>query len=234
MKKGALITFFVLINSVLSFAQSRTPVESGPNAFWADMSGRPLYLQENYIAEGSPYFCDKYYYAEVTMVNGKVYRDIQVKVNLLDNQVLYLTDDNREMVSTSPIKRIKFYNIPSEEGIQNAVLESFDGGLNMNKTPIYQVLDSGKYSLLKKIAVNYRDNKGYGQSLVTRTFEHAETLYCQMPDGSIVKMGKGREAILEICGSKRKQVETYIDKNSLKCRTAKDFQKVFSYYNSIL
>ncbi len=86
-------------------------VTTGPNAFWADMSGRPLYLQENYVAEGSPYFLDKYYFAEVTMVNGKVYKDIQVKVNILDNQVLYLTDDDKEMVSTSAIKRITLSTI---------------------------------------------------------------------------------------------------------------------------
>jgi len=234
MKKGTLISFFIVIHSFGSFAQSRSPVESGPNAFWADMSGRPLYLQENYIAEGSPHFRDKYYFAEITMVNGRIYKDIQVKVNILENQVLYLTDDNKEMVSTSAIKKIEFYNIPSEEGIQNVVLESFNGGLNMEKTPVYQVLDSGKYSLLKKIVVTFIDSKGYGQSLVTRSFEHTETLYCQMPDGLIVKMGKGREAVLEICGSKRKQVESYIDKNNLKCRTAKDFQRVFQYFNSIL
>ena len=234
MKKGTLISFFIIAFSFGSFAQSRTLGETGPNAFWADMSGRPLYLQENYIAEGSPYFLDKYYFAKVTMVNGKVYKDIQVKVNILDNQVLYLTDDDKEMVSTSAIKRIRFDNISTEDGFQNLVLESFNGGLNMEKTPVYQVLDSGKYSLLKKIAVTYIDSKGYGQSLVTRSFEHSETLFYRLPDGSIVKMGKGREAVLEICGSKRKQVEAFIDKNNLKCRTAKDFQRVFSYFNSIL
>ena len=234
MKKGTLISFFMIIKSFGSLAQSSSPVPSGQNAFWADMSGRPLYLQENYIAEGSPYFLDKYYFAEVTMVNGKLYKDIQVKVNILDNQVLYLTDDNKEMVSTSAIKRIQFYNITSEEGMQNVVLESFNGGLNMEKTPVYQVLDSGKYSLLKKISVTYIDSKGYGQSLVTRSFEHTETLYCQMPDGNIIKMGRGREAVLEICVSKRKLVEAFIDKNNLKCRTAKDFQMVFHYFNSIL
>ena len=234
MKKGTLISFFIIMYSFGSFSQSRTPGESGPNAFWADMSGRPLYLQENYVAEGSPYFHDKYYLAEVTMVNGKVYKDIQVKVNILDNQVLYLTDDNKEMLSTSAIKRIRFFNISAEDGIQNVVLESFNGGLNMEKTPVYQVLDSGKYSLLKKISVTYIDSKGYGQSLVTRSFERTETLFCQMPDGSIVKIGKGRETVLEICGAKRKQVEAFIDKNNLKCRTAKDFQRVFNYYNSIL
>src|SRR6185436_17708883 len=171
MPQRVLILLIILISSTKLSSQSRTPVESGPNPLLADMSGKPLYLQENYIAEGSPYFPDQYQFAEITLVCGKVYRDIQVKVNIMENKVLYLDEDNKEMITTSPIKRIKFYSISAEDG-SNTVLESFNGGLNMDKTPIYQVLDSGTYTLLKKIVVTYRDNKGYGQSLVTRTFEH--------------------------------------------------------------
>jgi len=233
MRVKLLFLLLILIESIDLSAQSRTPVESGPNPFWADQSGRPLYLQENYVADGSPYFRDQYDLAEITTVDGKVYKDVQVKVNIMENLVLYLAEDNKEMISTSAIKRIKFYNVISEDRLGAAVLESFDGGLNRSKTPIYQVLDSGAYTLLKKIAVTYRDNKGYGQSLVTRTFETKETYYCLLTDGELVKF-KGKEAMLDIFGLKRNKVEAYIDKNDLKCRTDKDFQKVFQYLNSIL
>jgi hypothetical protein len=222
-----------LMAAIAVLGQARIPVESGPNPFLADANGKPLYLQQNYVAEGNPYFRDQYYFAELTTFNGKVYRDVQVKVNLMENQVLYLTEDKKEMISTSIIKRIKFYSIPDADGSQHLVLESFNGGLNIENTPIYQVLDSGTYILLKRIVVNYRDIKGYGQSTITRTFEHLETFYCRMPDGSISKLNKGKEALLEIFGKKRNLVEAFIDKNNLKCRTAKDFQKVFSYANSI-
>ena len=234
MRANLLFLLLVLFASTDLCAQlSRTPAESGPNPFWADQSGKPLYLQENYVAEGSPYFRDQYHLAEITMIDGKVYKDVQVKLNIMENLVLYLAEDNKEMISTSAIRRIKFYSIPTEDGMETAVLESLNGGLNISKTPIYQLLDSGTYTLLKKIAITYRDNKGYGQSLVTRTFETKETYYCRLPDGEFVKF-KGREAMLDIFGMKRNKVETFIDKNKLKCRSDKDFQKVFQYFNSIL
>src|SRR4030095_5716519 len=217
-----LLLSLLLVESIGLCAQlSRTPLESGPNPFWADQSGKPLYLQENYVAEGSPYFRDQYYLAEITMVSGKTYKDVQVKANIMENMVLYLAEDNKEMVSTAAIKRIKFYSIPTEDGIGPVVLESYNGGLNMDKTPIYQLLDSGEYTLLKKISVTYRDNKGYGQSLVTRTFETKETYYCRISEQEFVKF-KGKEAMLDLFGLKRNRVEAFIDKNNLKCRTDKD------------
>ena len=96
----------LLFQSFISYGQSRVPTDIGPNAFLADMNGRPLFLQENYIAEGSPYFRDQYYFAEVTMVNGKVYSDVQVKLNILENLVIYLTEDKKEMISTSAMRLI--------------------------------------------------------------------------------------------------------------------------------
>ena len=202
--------------------------------FKSDAYGRPLYLTTSFPAEGSPYFSNDYHLAWITAVNGNVYDGIKVKINLQDHLIQYIASDGKEMITDMPVKKIVFRDFPDENGSTGDVLlESFSGALNSPGTAVYEVLDTGKISLLKKITVTYRDDKKYNEASTTRIFERKE-VYCSLDTGGqIKKLEKGRAAMLELFNDKKDKVASFIDQHNLNCRTEASFKNIFRYYNSL-
>ncbi len=194
------------------------------NPFLDDANGRPQYLTTSYHSEGSPYFHDEYNTAEITSLAGKVYRDVKVKVNLTTNEILYRTGDGKEMVAILPIKRIKF---------AAWTLESFGQPINSPNTLVYQVLDSGKCTLLKQVKITYRDDKPFNQASVTRIFKRDESFHVLIVGGMVQKLNPGKDDMLDLLKDKQAQVRTFIESNKLKCRQEEDYRKVIAYYNSL-
>lgn len=205
----------------------------GSNPFMADANGRPMYLKNEYAVEGSPYFNEGYLIAEITSTAGKVYPNVQVKVNLAENEVLYLADDGKEMIATISIKKIRFIKFISKEGIADKVLESFGQPMNTPKNPVYDVLEAGKASLLKQIRVTFQDNRRFNEASVTRTFQRSEIYHILLPDGKIQKLGSGKDDMVALLQDKKAEVSAFIDEKRLKCRNVEDYRKVITYYNSL-
>ena len=225
MRYGLLLITGILMG-FLTYAQQ--------NPFMNDANGRPLYWGSNYIADGSPYYHDSYNLAEITSTSGKVYKDVRIKLNLVDLAIQYMTEDGGEMIASTGIKSIRFPVLSTEDGPKSNVwLISSTPSINQPNAIIYQVLDSGKVSLLKKISITYRDEKKYGEAVITRHFDRKEIEYLRQANGEYVKLDKSRSFILTALSDKRERIENYITNNNIKCKSAKDFQLIVMYYNSL-
>jgi hypothetical protein len=223
-----LLYIFCLLISFGSFAQGR------PNPFMVDGNGFPLKWGSTFVSDGSPYYHNDYNWAEITVTSGKVYKDVRVKLNLLDAQVQYLAEDGTEMVTPLPVKQVKFPYLTTADGpLRNVVLRSDTGTINGPRAIIYEVIDSGKVSLLKKISVTYRDDKKYSEAVTTRYFVKTETQYLLLPSGETKKLEKSKEFLLGTLTDKTKEVTAYIEQNKLRCKTLKECQLVISYYNTL-
>jgi len=194
--------------------------------------GRPLYLTSNRAIEGSPYFSDDYQLAQVTAMNGTVYNNIKIKLNIAENIVQYQTTDGKEMIAGMPLKRILFGNSDKVDPA-NTVLESIEGPINKEGAVIYQVLDSGKISLLKKIAISYRDDQKYGEATVTRIYDRKEFYYFQKQNEKEQKLEKGKAAVLALFEDKKDKILAFVDHYHLDFKTEASYQSIFNFYNNI-
>jgi hypothetical protein len=202
--------------------------------FKNDAYGRPLYLATSFPTEGTPYYSDNYYAAQITAMNGNVYAGIKVKINLVDHFIQYMSPDGKEMITDMPVKKIAFANIPVDNGgYENVTLQSFAGALNDRDAVIYEVLDSGKISLLKKITVIYRDDKKYSEASTTRIYERKEAWCFLDTKGQIKKLEKGKSAMLEVFNDNKDKVASFIDQHKLTCRSGADYKNIFRFYNTI-
>jgi len=206
------------------------------NAFWNDANGRPLKINVDFRVEGSPFYYEEYCQADVYMANGKKYENVRVKLNLVENDLLFKTDKNEEMIVTSAVNKIKFYNY-TYQGVfkEEITLISFKPVLNEKGTDIFELLDDGTAKLVKKVDVNFTDNKPYNEATITRTYNRTETLYALMPGNNqeLIKVQKNKTGILELFADNYNKIATYIDEGKLKCKTEKDIIQVFQYYNSL-
>lgn len=229
--KFSLFFLALLFTACRLFGQSYSHIEeAASNPFLNDANGRPLYLVSNYTIEGSPYFIDEYKAAQLVAMKGTVYNNVKVKINLVDRLIQYIGADGKEMITDIPVKKLVFAD-PSG-GSNAVVLESFYQAMNVPGAAIYQVLDSGSVKLLKKIVVNSRDEKKYGNAGTTRVFEKKETYYSMDSSGSIKKLEKGKAAMLDLFAAMRDALAAFIDQQHLGCRSEQDYKAVFRFCNS--
>lgn len=224
------VRLYPIIIFILFFAVTAR----GQSPFMNDGNDRPLYWGSTYIPDGSPYFYDDYKWADVTTVSGNTYKNVRIKFNLLECQLQYLQDDGAEMISTTPVRSIYFMNVATDNGsLSNVLLQSNSGTLNKPGSVTYQMIDSGKVSLLKQIVVSYRDEKRYGEAVTTRHFDRKEAEYIQMKDAEPVKLQKSRVFVTELLKDKKQLINAYIDQHGLTCRSVKDVESIIRFYNNL-
>ena len=195
-----------------------------------DAHGRPIRPQTTYKVEGSPYYPDNYSAARLSFANGKKNSAVKAKLNLYDNTILYINDKGVEMEVIVPILKIEFAD--SVNGGFNVVFQNGFSGNSLKEKIYYQVLDSGKLTLLKQIAVNYRDFTPYGTAVITRQFEQ-KPAYFILNGSSVNKIGKNGENILEILADKKSEITNYISIHGLRLKYEADLVSVIRYYNSL-
>ena len=226
----------IFSEQLLSQRLQRDAVYDYSNAqqFMQDVSGKPIYLKQEYNVEGSPFYPDEYLRANIYLRYGKIYTGIYVKFNLQENLLLYKQADGTEMSAATPIKRVIFTDTSDGWVLYNSIFENgFPSIDNRNENTFYQVLDSGKIKLLKCHAVKFTDKKDYGQASITRVFDQSEFWYVYLPNGQIKKIEKGTEFFLSFFPDKKEEISKYIKTQKLKCRKESDWKKAIAYYNSL-
>lgn len=196
------------------------------SAFMTDAFGQPVYTQQKANWEGNIFYPAGYHYATLTAAGGKVYRYIKTKINLLEGTVLFTDSTESEFVATLPIDKIEF--------------EDFAGGAKiifikiMNDTArrFFQLLDSGRVSLLKNIYVISRDKTTYGSTTITRVFEQKQSYFVYSNTG-LVPLEQSKTGVVKILSDKSSQVDAFIEQEKLKLRKEEDLAKLFHYYNSL-
>ncbi len=207
---------------------------SGGTAFANDVNGMPFYLKMEYKSEGSIFFTEEYISADVTTLQGVVYKNVKVKYNLLDKQLLYLDTTGQEMIALSPITKIAFYMKQlTGDSLQNVVLTGGTDIINKTGAAIYQLIDTGKATLLRKITLTWRDDTQYGQAGFVRKFERNENDYWIVVNGVYSKIVRGHSYFSELFKDRTADISQYINKQKPKYKTLTDIRKIVQFYNSL-
>lgn len=226
------ILLAVLLSSpLITIAQApQNTFMSEGNEFLRDINGNAIFLKTEYTAEGTPFFSDKYCNANIKVFNGKRYRDMPVKLNLLDNRVIYRAPNGNEMEALTQIESIVFD--ACDDKITRTVFRSGYpfAGQQTEKT-YYQVLDSGNIQLLKYWKVNYTDQKPYSSATIVRKFEVKPEYYAYSPEKGMIKLEKGNETALNIFPEKKAKAMQFVTDQHLRLRKEDDLVKLFFYLN---
>jgi hypothetical protein len=227
MKNSLLLIFLLFVRSSASTqAVARTD-------FINDANGQPLQLKINYRAEGSPYLFEEYRKATIILLNGQFLADIMVKLNAVDNTVQFLSDKGVEMKLVVPAREINFGKVLIEGGMLENLVFVNAGAINSSEAPLYQLLDTGKASLLKLSTISYKDEKKYSEAGITRIFERKDRYY-MLAGGRLNPVSANKASVLELLPEHRQQVEEFIDASRLKLKREADLKAVFHFYNALV
>lgn len=225
-----LFSLIMISTSIITQAQKVGVFHEEEMKTMEDAQGRPIRPQTTYKVEGTPFYPDNYSAARLSFANGKKNSAVKAKLNLYDNTILYITDKGVEMEVIVPVLKIEFAD--SVNGGYNVVFQNRFSGNILKEKIYYQVLDSGKITLLKQIAVNYRDFTPYGTAVITREFDQ-KPAYFILNESTISIIGKNGENIYEVLADRKKEITAYIVALNLRLKNEADLVSVTRYYNSL-
>ena len=224
------IVFYIALFVVELNAQS----ETGANQLLNDGNGRPLYLKSNYTGEGSPFLYDEYLPAALLATNGKLYTNVMVKLNVVENELYYQLPDGQQMISTTPVNKVYFLKASmGETAFDSLIVTSASGPVNSKGSGIYVVCSQGKSTLLKKVQITFKDLQEYGNTNIVRSFRRKEILMIQQKNGMIVPLIKDEDTILNLMKDQRARVKKFVTENKLNLKKDDDILTVFTFYNSL-
>jgi hypothetical protein len=176
------------------------------------------------LTGGSPYFSENWMKGAIIVSDSMEYSNLRLRLDLLDNTLLYLNDNNEEMVSVSPINKVSLRDTTTGANY----LFTYD---DAHKS-WYQVLSMGKVSLYKQHFKQMVENKPYGSSITEQTIR-TEERYFIMSNNMLTRIKKPKDIAEQIGGRHYKAVSEYIEKEKLNGKKEKDFVAAIEYYNSL-
>lgn len=207
---------------------------SNHTAFLNDISGRPLYMRSEMNTVGSTSFYDQYCSADIYTWSGRIYLHVNVKFDLLENELRYISPDGIEMVALTPVSKIVFHSIsPGTDSTHDIILTGENDVLNKTGTPVYQLLDTGKANLFVRIELKWRDDTPYGQAGITRIYEKNDKEWWVRLNNTFSKVDKNGAFFQKLLADKKTEINSYISRNSTHFKSLSDVRMLIQYYNSL-
>lgn len=181
-----------------------------------DGTGKTVNLgldMENY---GSPYFDTEFNPATIILTNGQRYENIQVKINLLSNEVIYKSNDGKELAILPSIQSV----VLNKNGTTVLFEYGYPNFEKQNVKTIYQVLTKGPVSLLKYYFVQVTEAKPYGSATMLRTIEQFPKLFVYSPQTGLHKAPKTNEEMANLF--KNEELNKLLRSNQFKIKKEED------------
>ncbi|MEO8116029.1 MAG: hypothetical protein ABI653_00185 [Bacteroidota bacterium] len=150
--------------------------------------------------------------------------------NLIFHVLIYKDEDGVEKYPDKILPRIAFLD---DNGNESMIFKSgFPFIDSLDGSTYYQMLDSGKVTLLKYYASYFLDNKEPFSNRSTRTYHISETYFAFLPNDKLVKVKLTKDDIMALFKDKQAAMDTYIQKNKTKFKKEKDIIELFHFYNN--
>lgn len=183
------------------------------------------------ITEGSPFYKDEWKPSSVILNNGAEVKDVQIKLNLLENKVHYLDKNGKELVSQSSIREVVITDDISGEN--SRFISSVYFNTEPPKSGWYLWLHSGEASLYKFIIKDVTESKPYGSATAEQRIRTTDKYYVFYNNTFFLL--KSLKDIPNVLANKKSELEQHYQQISkIKASTDDKFTQMLLYYNLLL
>jgi hypothetical protein len=194
--------------------------------FFVNAKGEAFKKRYDPDIEGDPFYTDKWLPATVNTDKG-MHDNIKVKYDLHDDMLIFVHDTSEEPLRF--VDEVKGFTLFLPEKINFA--NDFPAIDKQTTRSFYQVLSSGRVTLLKRSNKMILDVKNYNAT-VTRSFQ-LNTSYYLYKDGKMEKVDP-KKALYTLAGDKKSEFENYAKANSLGFKKDEDLARLYDRYNTKL
>jgi hypothetical protein len=182
------------------------------------------------VVEGSPFFNEQMMQGAIILSEGKEYKNIKVRLNLLEAQVNYLDDKQNEMIASSPVKEVVLWDTILKKD-HRFIFSDYIGSSQKLEKDFYELLQAGKAELYKQYKKSLLESKPYGFA----TFEQrikTDTRYYVLVNGQWTKVKKLKD-LTTVFPDKKDEVLKFISDRKLSGDSEANFEAIVFYYNSL-
>ena len=226
--------FFMLVHSCFGqrVVDVSKDVQLSPNMFYA-VGGEPFVnVKFVNLVEGTPYFNEDWLKAVVVDKADHQYKDVSVKIDLVDNNVHYLDEKQKEMILTTPVKEVVLTNA-SGDNFKFVHSSSFEKSVNVSKEGWLLWLCTGQASLYKTFVKTLSETRPYGSATTEQRIQTTEK-YLILYNNAFLEARKIKD-VPSVLANKKKELEAFLKNNDDQNATMDDrFVKLIEYYNSLL
>ena len=233
MKK--LICCCLLFNCLRSYSQNidiNKPFEKSTaliNTFSA--SGTP-YIDAKFVrmTSGSPFFNDKMMLGILISITGIEYRELAVRLNLMESQINFLNEMQVEMLVAIPIRELTLLDTLNKKKY-HFIHSDFIETNEKTEKGFYQVLQKGKACLYSFYNKTIKETRAFNAATFEQSIQ-TDVTHLLLLDGRWKKFNKIK-SLPTLLSDKKNEVQKYIDKNDLSGYKQEDVESVINYYNSL-
>lgn len=183
------------------------------------------------VVEGSPFFNEQMMPGAIILSEGREYKNIKVRLNLLEAQVNYLDDKQNEMIASTPVKEVVLWDTILKID-HRFIFSDYIGSSQKLEKDFYELLQSGKAELYKQHKKNILESKPYGSA----TFEQkirTELRYYVLVNARWTRVKKLKE-LPTVLSDKNEEILKFISEKKLSGDSQANFEAVIFHYNSLV
>ena len=220
MKKYVLIVVFLCYLFSAASAQTNPIILTGLN-------GTPITETKYTNIEGDPYLYNSWKFGDVKFKDGSIFKNIQLKYNLISDELVFKGEDGQEMLFLQPVAEFTLF--PSGESFING----FKGSKNFTEKTYLQQLNYGKTIVYKRTIKNIVERREYNSATSTQTFVQNVLYFYSTKDIALALFKKEKKSLLVLLADKQKEVEAYISSNNLNVKDDKDLAAILTFYSAL-
>ena len=235
MNMKPLLTIFFLCFLMQGFSQSNGIVVPGKwstQIFISDVNGQPFQNKyDNYV--GSLFLNDEFQLADIVLQNGKSFQNVKTKINLLDQEMVFLSTDGKfGILGNGQVKEIRFLASNKDSNAVRMFRTGFPKVDVLYPYSFYEVLADGKIVLLKSIMKYAVENKNELSGEVSRQIETVENLYT-FKDNQMKRIKKDRDMIYDLMSDKKGEIGSYQKKSNPNLKNLTELINLVKFYNGL-
>lgn len=221
---------FILLLTALTIGLSTLETKA---QFLQDVQGNLIREVKYSDVNGNPYLSAEWTKGSILLKNGKRYTNIQLKYDLVSDELLFKDDKSQQMMSfTEPVIEFRL-NTDSENRVSPMLFRSgFVSDDGVGAKAYFQVMCDENVKLLKKQVKAIRETREYSSAITTKNFSES-TSYYLLKNNKAFKIKKDAKQILGVLGNQTDALEKFIKDNNLNLKNESDLIRLVAHYNSL-
>ncbi len=192
-----------------------------------DGNGKLVHMSTDMENYGTPFFDSDFYPADITLVSGQRYENIQVKVNLLSNEVIFKADDGKELAILPAIQSV----VLKKDGTNTVFEFGYPSFEKQTDKTVYQVLSKGEVTVLKYFFIQVTEAKPYSSATMLRTIEKFPKLLVYSKKIGLKAAPKSTQEVEALFKEDGAKINAILGSNKLKIKKEADLVKCFEMFN---
>ena len=182
------------------------------------------------VVEGSPFFNEQMMHASIILSGGKEYRNILVRLNLLETQVNYIDETQVEMIATTPISEVVLWDTINNDQ-HRFMFSDYIETTDKPEKDFYELIQAGKAALYKQYKKKLLESKPYGSATVEQSIR-TEFRYFVLYNGQWIRIKKAKE-LTDLLNDKKNEIQKFITDKTVTKDNEANFEAVIVYYNNL-